>query len=78
MRPPILGPFFCDKPDIPKPYYGRYSDEKDKYFTGEIINFKCNDGYQMVGNLKTMECGQERQWIGSVPICKREKFHLID
>jgi len=42
---------------------------KDLYTFGENLTFKCSTGYELVG-YKEIICNENKQWNGTVPICK--------
>ncbi|XP_071835447.1 scavenger receptor cysteine-rich domain superfamily protein-like isoform X1 [Apostichopus japonicus] len=58
----------CDAP--PKLRHGNYSVVQDVYTPGEQIVFKCDKGYELIGE-KSNTCGSDCQWRSAFPECQR-------
>lgn len=64
-KPPECIPVRCGRPD--DVLHGYF--EGDNYTYNEIVTYKCDLGYKLVGNARR-KCLEDSNWSGNVPACK--------
>lgn len=66
--------FGCSEPQSPQ--HGGYSPTQYFYYVGSVIEFHCDDGYEVYGASWTVciynPIARKGLWIHSPPICKRK------
>ena len=71
----FIDPEGCGRRDIPS--HLSYIDEQTVWCVGEVAQFRCESGYQMIGD-ELSTCREGESWSSEVPSCRSMKnlFHV--